>query len=946
MPVLFNKESGLAENLPDQAAQAALQDQTHEVPLVDPNGDMGSATHDQAPALLSQGYRQPSPQELTGLLSKAKYSTPGQQTIGALEQVAKGVAGPLATAAEVGLGVPAEDIRGREEAKGAGEKMLEQGLGLVGSAFIPGGGQAHVLEMAGEVGAHALGIGEAATTMGKIGSAAARAAVENAVYQSGDEVSKRLLSDPNQTAQTALANIGLAGVIGGGFGATLGAIPPIWSATLGPKAENFLRSISSRANGETLPLSEDLTTVLSNMEKSGKVIPPEIRAGLSENPIAHEYFNELRESGTTTGDALRETISKFQGDVSEQLKNVFQKEGPVTSFEAGEKLKSDLQSTADQLNDRVNANYDNINVDRNMIKTSDNSRLKSWNSLMEKAQNDFGTDSPQYALFKNYGDRMLARDSIGQLDILRTDLFNDMKAAKNFVNPDFNKARALGEIYDHIGNFQDSQIGQAGKDLFIRQGRSEVEAEMMANGLVKSTKVARDAYKEFLGKMSDVASVGKLGKIGSYGSFTEALEKVPSAKLADKIFDPKNIEGLRYMADEHPAAFQSLAQAKKTAMIEAATTKGDLMHNQLLNAVNKLPREVRDLMFSKEEMNTINASGKILRESVKRPNPSGTVMTFDKVMQNLPAGVAALASMLTGHNPVLGFMLGHAAKFIGRDAPDAAKASLLKFLGSPEAIDGSAWKTMADYFHAAQRGEAMLTKSAKGVIKAGQEVLPQSQIPNSKSREKLDKKLLQYQQDPTAMLDIGGKLGHYAPDHAAAMGHVVASTVNYLNGLRPAKIQNSPLDEPFEQPFQQDRFEGALDVAEQPMIVFQHLKDGTLLPEHLQDLKTMYPSLYANMSSKLMEEMVSHVSKEGEIPYRTQIGLSMFLGQPLESSMTQPTLAAIQMAQNRSIANQSAQEAQQSQAPKGKSLKSLNKMSEGYATASQAREGQRQSSKV
>lgn len=942
MPVLLNADSGLAENLPDDAAaQAALKAGSHEVPLVDPEGNLGSAPHEEARNLVQQGYKQPSPEQLSHLLKEAKYSSTGQQVLGGVEQVAQGVAGPLATLAETKiLGIPKEDILGREEVKGTGEKMLEQGAGLVAGAFIPGPTEAKVLEKVGQLGVEGLGVAKATSTLGKIGTASARAAIENAVYQSGDETTKKLLGDPSQTASNALAHIGMAAVFGGGFGAGMGSVPPIWEATLGPKAENFLRSISNKANGEALPVSQDLQTVLSGIEKSGKQIDPIIRAGLSDNKFANDYFNELRESGTTTGDALRETIEKFKGDVGDQLKSVFQEQEPVTSFEAGEKAKKIISDKAEELNTAISGKYAQVMPHLEAVEIPVPAR-EDFAKALELKGKDFGASgSPEEGLFKHFGERVQAQGSVAQLKKLNTEIGAEIEVAKRAGH--FEKQRALGEIRSSIKEFQDAQVIEAGK----RMEASGIEGSQgLAESLLKDRKIADKAYGEFMDTIGEIADVGKLGKVRSHGQLQAALENIPSAKLAQKLFDPKNIEGLRYLQKEFPEVFDTLARAKKTALIESATTKGDFMHNQLLNAVNKLPREVRDLMFSKEEMNTINAAGKILRTTSKRPNPSGTGMTLDKLMQNIPAGIGAMVSTLTGHNPMVGFMLGHAGKFLGRDAPDAAKASLLKFLGSPEVLEGSAWKSMADYFHVAQRGEAMLSKAAKGIMKSTQEVLPASQMPNEKTREKLDKSLKQFQKDPTAMLDVGGKIGHYAPDHAQAIGQMVATTANYLNGLRPQMVQNSPLDTPFEPPLQKERYNQALDVAQQPLSVLQSLRDGILLPDQITDLKTMYPALYSSMSQSLTEEMVHHISDGGTIPYRTQIGLSSFLGHALDSTLTQASIAAIQLAQNRTAQNEQAKQ-QAGAAAQGKSLKSLNKLSQGYATAGQNREAQIQNPKV
>lgn len=75
MPVLYNKESGLAENLSQSASAAALVAGTHEVPLVAADGSFGSASFNDAAELLREGYRQPNADELRKMLDKAKAET-------------------------------------------------------------------------------------------------------------------------------------------------------------------------------------------------------------------------------------------------------------------------------------------------------------------------------------------------------------------------------------------------------------------------------------------------------------------------------------------------------------------------------------------------------------------------------------------------------------------------------------------------------------------------------------------------------------------------------------------------------------------------------------------------------------------------------------------------------------------------------------------------------
>lgn len=930
MPVLINKTSGAAENIAD--ADKALASGEYELPIVDPQGQLGSAPLANAQDLLTQGYKQPQASQLQKLLDETKYSSTSQQVIGALEQVGRGALPfGLSTAAEVGLGMDPKDIRKRDEQTSTAGKMLGQGAGLVGSMLIPGG-QAKVLTQAGKAGAALLGLGEA-STLAKVGTAAAAAAIENTIYEGGSELHKVVLKDPDQTASSAVMNIGLSGLIGAGIGgAATGIVSPLWSATVGPKAENFLRSIANRANGETLPLGQDLASVLESIEAKGVKIAPEIRAGLSEDPAASNHFRQLLESGTGTGEALRETLDKFKGDVAEQLASVFKKEESLSAHEAGEKAKEFILNKANDLNEAISTKYAEVMPHLENIAVSPEAKAV-FSEELARVGKEFGSvGSAAEGLFKTYGERIVAQNTIGQLKKLGTEIGSEWSVARRAG--DFEKARALSELRSSLKEFQDNQIIASGKAL---EKEGVAGAGDLGKQLVADKKIADKAYGEFMDTIGEISSVGKLGKVKSHGQLLEALDKVPAAKLADKLFDKKNVEGLQFLQKNFPEVFETILSAKKSAIFEAATKTGDLKHTSILNSVNGIPKEVRNMMFSKEEQAAINASGRILRESNKRMNPSGTSRTWDAAQRHMPAGVGALASMILGHGAFAGAMAGEAARLLGRDVPDAAKMSLLKFLGNSGPIDGTAWKAMGDYISSAIKGEALLVNATKAAIKAGQQVLPKSMVPTEKSRQKLDKKLKDLSVDNSPMLDVGGKVSHYMPDHAASIAGISMNAVNYLNGLRPKPQKLSVFDQEMEpNKVEKYEFDKALDIAQQPLILMEHIQKGTLVPSDIKHLNALYPSAYRRMMLGLTEALVNRTSKDEPIDYKQRIGVSLFMAQPLDSTMAPTAIMATQAAQ--ASMPQQTQGDQVRKEPSQVTQKAMSNLAKGNATQGQQRE--------
>ena len=82
-----------------------------------------------------------------------------------------------------------------------------------------------------------------------------------------------------------------------------------------------------------------------------------------------------------------------------------------------------------------------------------------------------------------------------------------------------------------------------------------------------------------------------------------------------------------------------------------------------------------------------------------------------------------------------------------------------------------------------------------------------------------------------------------------------------------------------------------------------------------------------------MEQLVDVKANKEFIPYETRLGLSLFLGQPLDATMTPQSIMANQKPQ---VPQENAEQQMMPQRQKG-SLKALDKYSNLFKTGSQAR---------
>ena len=240
-------------------------------------------------------------------------------------------------------------------------------------------------------------------------------------------------------------------------------------------------------------------------------------------------------------------------------------------------------------------------------------------------------------------------------------------------------------------------------------------------------------------------------------------------------------------------------------------------------------------------------------------------------------------------------------------------------------------KYLEDYSDSSKRGRKSVEGHVKNLI--GKEKLNLN--PDYESRESLKKHLQSINENPEKMLEVGGNLGSTLPMHASTLGSRAAGAFNYLNGLRPKSSQNSPLD-PVIPPGKaaEAQYNRQLDIAQNPSLVLQHVKHGTVQPLDLNTLKTVYPSLFQSMVEKSGSALIDAKQKGMQIPYKQKKGLSDLLGQPLDTPMTPMAMQAIMKA---NMPSQPPQSQGKQKKASGVELKQIDKVNSQLATPDQTR---------
>ncbi len=357
------------------------------------------------------------------------------------------------------------------------------------------------------------------------------------------------------------------------------------------------------------------------------------------------------------------------------------------------------------------------------------------------------------------------------------------------------------------------------------------------------------------------------------------------------------------------------------------------------------------------------ASGQALPEDAAKGLAAGY-----KAYAHLPevsgAGVGALLGHRTGvaGAEVLGGKLGYrylaplVEKITGNKMSKAAVPAVMRWLAN--GAQGSVFN-MIDYATKVTEGASRINNSVDALFKVGTQQAANAATPrNIQALEDfidgggMDQRVQEEVNNDNAVPNFaeggevekktaGGVHDHDAhiaqdfPDQNVLIQATKGRISNYLSAKRPQKnaaklaFDVSPDDREAKKAYGR-----ALQVAANPLGVLDHIKKGTVDPEHMQNLNGMYPELTQHLQKKLTERIVKDQEKGKKPSYKVRQGLSMFLGAPLSGELTPQ---AIQAAQSVFANAGSKQQQPQSQQTPKRSTAPLSKSSQAFLSDDQAR---------
>lgn len=762
-----------------------------------------------------------------------KYGTGSQQAIAGLEGVAKGVAGPLATLAETKLlGVKPEDIVGREEAN-PWTHGIGEAAGLGGSLLL-GTGEAALI---GKVGEAAAG----AAKLGKIGSTALKGALETGLFQGGDEISKYILgqSDPESPVSSALAHVGASMLLGGAGGVALGAagskLQQLAEGKTASKASQFLADFGNRwkFNTENPDLTTAITDELSHFHGSTAAAADEVygASGLKDQAI-QKLVPEL--NGKIASQS-HEIATALQNRIGEMQADIDTYPPRLTK-----KFQQDVNQFMQVSTNPESTSHDFFNATQELKQ-----KLQSYAKFEKQIapfapEKDFVTSSKElaYKLRNSLEDK----EVWGQAAELQKGVnkaFSDfLPAQKDFLSKFTTKVE--GEPVIDPGKIR-TYVNQMGKP------NAEIKQTMLEN-YVKAAEKYRERISDLHGSLGLESPLEASSLEAVKQTMGEKLS--PGARAADLIF--RKAPATLGRAGAHIAGSVVGGLAGGWAGADIGYRVSDHIAPIIEEGIGR-------------RLTRAGVSG------VLKALASGSY-------ESVPQAVNYAESIGKGAKKVNSavdnlFTIG-GQKYLNHDFSETARESLKKYIA-----DGNLNQEIENQKN--QNTMEATAEPAQNFAHGGEVLAPEPTQPVSKSV----KKVLQGTDHISAAF----------PEQSMLLGAAKGRINNYLNSIRPqSNKQKMAFDEEMHDKEHDRSYHRALDIANKPLSVIDHIKNGTLEPEHVKHLQELYPELSSHLQKKMMEKIVKAQMSNEKPPHKVVQGLSLFMGAPLDSNLTPQNIQAAQ----------------------------------------------------
>jgi hypothetical protein len=853
--LLYNYEKKQVENVPEAEVTNLVSSGVYaprkgvRVPVVAPDGEVGSIPSENAQSAFLQGFRYHTKEEAQAK-AQAGIAAAREEAFGT--STATAVAAGALRGATFGLSdVAMRAIGGEEAAEGLQAtrelQPVASTVGEIGGALagmkIPftGGAVAKLGEKATKAVAGTERIGALASkgTAGEIAAEimakGAGSAIEGAFYGAGELLSEAALGDPNLTAANAAAVFGGNVILGGAIG---GLVPG--AITAGKKAKEKIGDI----------LVNEMNVPAKAMDAYGKLISflkvsdPEQQAALKslaratpEGRAEREFLFDLVSNPNKASDYALSAVSdlagaakneaRVLGDVREASREVLER----VKYSKGDKL-----SEVDNITSKLMSSIETAtNKSRRYVGGAAEDLTEVLNELRTKAS--------------NAGSLADMHKAVHDARMLMDDLFEGVRKAQT---PDAINTKKL--------------ITAARQEM-----TATLHSEKMFPGLGKNFSFADAAFSEHLTAMKEFRSAFEK-KVAAKGGFAY---EVGRSKAANLIKNPLSDIAIEKQAvfDRVSATVQNLASASAMMGDNPAALAAVTREVQGIQANLDKVQKARQAAILLDRLEA--KTGRVLQAQV-----GGYVLGEvgqETGMIDMPgAGIAGfgIGTLIANPKTVMTYLMR-----LERGNITAAKAieeASKKYLGvtvSPE-VSGSVkslWSggrsmTINQLMREVQTDEQNIADDDVSMFK--QHVAPYQDLAHTENMVR----------------GMHPGLDELAPDTYSGIVNAQQRAMQFIQSKLPPDRDALFAGKTVLAQSDKIRLDRFVRASFNPGELVQEMAEGNVRPETVEAVRAVYPDFYGNIVQSLSEQLADPKVQRG-VSRRKQIELAKVLGIPTSESL-------------------------------------------------------------
>lgn len=414
------------------------------------------------------------------------------------------------------------------------------------------------------------------------------------------------------------------GIVGGIAGAVVGGPPGAvaGAAAGGAAGQGYREALEQYLNDKpyTDPNDQLKDVALAGAEEgAGQLIGMGLAkgAGLAAKGASKFIPESIKAPMSSTFKTVR---SKIEDPI---MKVITEKFTPMTKEASGDSVKQMLKQSIQTKYGPFTQAYAALDDVAKAVPVKDEARRKFTMGLKEWGVENHGGDN--WRVIKKFADDIDAANTGKQLD----DVLGQIRDARSvaYKSGATGQAKMLEEMHERAANFAEGELTklasrvQAGgalpeeaialQRLAQQRGLPPEEASKYARSLAKDYLAAKDKIRtDYSGFRQFLTDVGEQTKVRANGKgpmvFLDQVDNVPSEKLIERMFDPKNAAALRRMEQETPEVFDLVSKARMRSIVEKASPDGKINLELFRKELYRIPEDSRKMLMSREQLELLN----------------------------------------------------------------------------------------------------------------------------------------------------------------------------------------------------------------------------------------------------------------------------------------------------------------------------------------------------